>query len=201
MKRVAYAEHRDGNSDSHGRIVPGVPAAVDDFIVERRIHVLEEQRGFIDAGKTLIDCGCGNGATLLKLHERFRWCHGIDVNSVYVRHLQAEALRRRIKQMVDIRDTRRAPAHLAVASRPIFVMAAEANSSASGQGKDLQQERHREAHDARWVQSLRRKIRYRSHGSSHDCTAATPRSHDALPNRNDEDRDFGHRDHGCCRKK
>ncbi len=57
----------------------GRPADSDDRIVHRRIKLVKDFPGFTDKEKTLLDIGCGNGASVIALHNDFKSCTGIDV--------------------------------------------------------------------------------------------------------------------------
>lgn len=57
----------------------GRPADADDRIVHRRIKLIREFPGFTGKDKTLLDIGCGNGASVFALQEEFRSCTGMDV--------------------------------------------------------------------------------------------------------------------------
>lgn len=75
----------------------GQPAAYHELIVTRRLAVLQQFEGFLDASKTLVDVGCGNGASLLQLAHHFRLCHGIDISAANQHAFEAEARRRNIQ--------------------------------------------------------------------------------------------------------
>lgn len=74
----------------------GQPSHYDDLIITRRIAVLDQFDHFFDEEKTLIDIGCGNGATLFHLADRFRLCHGIDLSEENYRTFEQEAAARNI---------------------------------------------------------------------------------------------------------
>ena len=57
----------------------GKPAEIDNFIITRRIKILQSHNGFFDNTKSLVDIGCGNGGTLFKICSQFQSYHGIDI--------------------------------------------------------------------------------------------------------------------------
>ena len=57
----------------------GRPADADDRIVHRRIKLVRDFPGFVGKDKTLLDIGCGNGASVIALHQDFKSCIGLDV--------------------------------------------------------------------------------------------------------------------------
>ena len=61
----------------------GKPADADDEIILRRIRLMKEIPGFFDKEKTLVEVGCGNGATLFHIHSEFKRCLGVDILDEY----------------------------------------------------------------------------------------------------------------------
>lgn len=57
----------------------GKPADDVDKIITRRINILETYPEFFDQSKTLIEVGCGSGATITRLAGRFESALGIDI--------------------------------------------------------------------------------------------------------------------------
>ena len=57
----------------------GKPADDTDRIITRRIEVLEESPIFFGAELNLVEIGCGSGATINRLANRFHHCLGIDI--------------------------------------------------------------------------------------------------------------------------
>ena len=57
----------------------GRPADFSDRIISRRIRLVEEIEGFTDKGLSLLDIGCGNGASMFLLADKMKKCVGIDV--------------------------------------------------------------------------------------------------------------------------
>lgn len=57
----------------------GKPADDNDRIVGRRIEILMESGDFFGKEKSLIEVGCGSGATINQLAARFDHCLGIDI--------------------------------------------------------------------------------------------------------------------------
>lgn len=77
-------------------VVPGIPAEFRDFIVTRRLNIVTSYPGFVDQELTCLDAGCGNGASMLELSDRFRRCHGVDANPEYIDQFLREARSRSI---------------------------------------------------------------------------------------------------------
>jgi 2-polyprenyl-3-methyl-5-hydroxy-6-metoxy-1,4-benzoquinol methylase len=87
----------DGEMTSRGRTRPlGKPAEYNEYIVERRIQILRQMDGFLNPDKTLLDFGCGNGATMMLLAGSFRSCHGVDLSPGNERLFAREAAARGI---------------------------------------------------------------------------------------------------------
>lgn len=61
----------------------GKPAEYNDRIIDRRIRILERYNGFLNKDLTLLDIGCGNGATLFRLADKFKYCVGIDITDAH----------------------------------------------------------------------------------------------------------------------
>jgi len=57
----------------------GKPADDTDRIVSRRIEVLKESREFFGKNLTMIEVGCGSGATINRVAGEFDHCLGIDI--------------------------------------------------------------------------------------------------------------------------
>lgn len=57
----------------------GRPADAGDRIVSRRLRMVQRIPGFIGADLTLLDAGCGNGASMLALAAHMKYCLGVDV--------------------------------------------------------------------------------------------------------------------------
>jgi 2-polyprenyl-3-methyl-5-hydroxy-6-metoxy-1,4-benzoquinol methylase len=57
----------------------GKPADVDDKIISRRIAILENYPQFFGNDKTLVEVGCGSGATINRIANRFSSALGMDV--------------------------------------------------------------------------------------------------------------------------
>jgi 2-polyprenyl-3-methyl-5-hydroxy-6-metoxy-1,4-benzoquinol methylase len=57
----------------------GKPAGDDDRIITRRITILERYPEFFNRSNTCIEVGCGNGATITRVANRFSRCVGIDI--------------------------------------------------------------------------------------------------------------------------
>ena len=66
----------------------GKPAKIDNFIITRRINIVRSHNGFFNNTKSLLDIGCGNGGSLLKIYPHFKSCHGIDIVEENIIRLQ-----------------------------------------------------------------------------------------------------------------
>ncbi|MCA9123932.1 MAG: methyltransferase domain-containing protein [Planctomycetaceae bacterium] len=77
-------------------VVPGIPAKFSDFIVTRRVNIVARYPGFIGRDLVCLDAGCGNGASMLQLHDHFKRCHGVDANQEYVDQFLSEVQSRTI---------------------------------------------------------------------------------------------------------
>jgi ubiquinone/menaquinone biosynthesis C-methylase UbiE len=63
----------------------GKPAAYGDFVLGRRLELIDEMGMF--RGRRLLDVGCGNGAQTVRLLDRFRHVVGLDVVQEHLRVL------------------------------------------------------------------------------------------------------------------
>lgn len=61
----------------------GKPADAGDLITERRIRIVRAVPGFVGKELTLLEIGCGNGATMLKLASEFRDVTGLEYNEAH----------------------------------------------------------------------------------------------------------------------
>ena len=61
----------------------GKPADATDLITERRIRILKQVPGFVGKQLTLLEIGCGNGATMLKLAVDFSQVTGLEYNEAH----------------------------------------------------------------------------------------------------------------------
>jgi len=59
----------------------GKPASFEDRIVQRRLRLLKKIPDFLGENLTLLDIGCGNGASLFGLQKDFKYCTGIDITN------------------------------------------------------------------------------------------------------------------------
>ena len=57
----------------------GRPADFGDRIVQRRLRLIKKIPEFTGVNLTLLDIGCGNGASLFGLQKQFKSCLGIDI--------------------------------------------------------------------------------------------------------------------------
>lgn len=66
------------NKDAH---YLGRPADFDTKFIKWRVDFLKEDKDFLDKNKTLIDIGCGNGATIFGINDNFKELLGVDINA------------------------------------------------------------------------------------------------------------------------
>jgi 2-polyprenyl-3-methyl-5-hydroxy-6-metoxy-1,4-benzoquinol methylase len=57
----------------------GRPADFDDRIVLRRIRLIEKIPNFIGKDYTLLDIGCGNGASMFLICNKMKYCVGVEI--------------------------------------------------------------------------------------------------------------------------
>ena len=62
----------------------GKPANFDDRIIQRRLRLIEKIPEFTGNNLTLLDIGCGNGASLFGLQKQFKSCLGIDITDKHL---------------------------------------------------------------------------------------------------------------------
>ena len=74
----------------------GKPAKINSELVKRRINHVKEINGFIDKEKTLLDIGCGNGASMFYLSEFMRSCTGVDITKQHEDEFTLQMNRRKI---------------------------------------------------------------------------------------------------------
>lgn len=67
----------------------GKPADDEDKIISRRINILERYPEFFNRSLALIEAGCGNGATITRIANRFRKTVGIDIYD-YSNHFEVQ---------------------------------------------------------------------------------------------------------------
>jgi cyclopropane fatty-acyl-phospholipid synthase-like methyltransferase len=58
----------------------GKPADFTDKIITRRVGLVNRIAGFTNKNYSLVDIGCGNGASMFLLSEKFKDCTGLEVN-------------------------------------------------------------------------------------------------------------------------
>jgi 2-polyprenyl-3-methyl-5-hydroxy-6-metoxy-1,4-benzoquinol methylase len=61
----------------------GRPADADTEFIKRRIKLVESIPGFTGKDKTLLEIGCGNGASMFLLANKMKKCVGIDINDAH----------------------------------------------------------------------------------------------------------------------
>lgn len=57
----------------------GRPADTTDKIISRRVELVKQIPGFCNKQMSLLEIGCGNGATLLMMADEMKSCLGVDV--------------------------------------------------------------------------------------------------------------------------
>ncbi len=57
----------------------GKPADATDRIITRRVELVNAIPGFCDKNLDLLEIGCGNGASMLLLHDKMKSCYGVDI--------------------------------------------------------------------------------------------------------------------------
>lgn len=91
------------NKDGH---YFGKPAQFDDRIIERRIRLIHEIPNFVGSDLTLLDIGCGNGASIFALSKHMKRCLGIDICDDHLSEFMTYKLENHITncehQIVDI---------------------------------------------------------------------------------------------------
>ena len=63
----------------------GRPADATDVIISRRVNISKQIPGFLNKEKTVLEIGCGNGATLFLLAKEFKQLDGIEVNEDHLK--------------------------------------------------------------------------------------------------------------------
>ena len=74
----------------------GKPADADDLIVERRLRILYNIPGFMGKNLDLLEIGCGNGNTVLRLASDYNSAVGLEYNEVH--KAEFEQLQQQLQQ-------------------------------------------------------------------------------------------------------
>jgi 2-polyprenyl-3-methyl-5-hydroxy-6-metoxy-1,4-benzoquinol methylase len=61
----------------------GRPADFEDRIIQRRLRLVKQIPGFLGRNLTLLDIGCGNGASVFGLCTDMKTCLGIEISDEY----------------------------------------------------------------------------------------------------------------------
>jgi 2-polyprenyl-3-methyl-5-hydroxy-6-metoxy-1,4-benzoquinol methylase len=61
----------------------GKPADFTDKIITRRVELVRQIPDFINKEFSLVDIGCGNGASMFLLADEFKECVGLEVNDLH----------------------------------------------------------------------------------------------------------------------
>ncbi len=67
----------------------GRPADATDLIIQLRIDLIHAFQDFVHPGHTMIEVGCGNGATLTALAPKFKHVLGVDIEDQNIKDTQA----------------------------------------------------------------------------------------------------------------
>lgn len=62
----------------------GRPADFDDKIVQRRLNLVNKIPGFTSKDLTLLDIGCGNGASMFGLADKMKNCLGLEITTEHL---------------------------------------------------------------------------------------------------------------------
>jgi len=81
---ITSSEHIPDNLFNEKGHYLGKPASFDDRIVKRRIRLVEGIEGFTGRNLTLLDIGCGNGASLFGLSGKMKHCLGADITDEHL---------------------------------------------------------------------------------------------------------------------
>ena len=62
----------------------GRPADFEDRIIQRRLRLVEKIPGFTGTDLTLLDIGCGNGASMFGLSNKMKYCLGLEITDEHL---------------------------------------------------------------------------------------------------------------------
>jgi SAM-dependent methyltransferase len=62
----------------------GRPADFSDRIIQRRLNLVNKIDHFIGKDLTLLDIGCGNGASMFGLSDKMKYCLGLDITDEHL---------------------------------------------------------------------------------------------------------------------
>ena len=62
----------------------GRPADFDDRIIQRRLNLVNKIEGFTGNDLTLLDIGCGNGASMFGLSKKMKYCLGLEITDEHL---------------------------------------------------------------------------------------------------------------------
>ena len=82
--------------DTLQNLAKGKPSEYSHLIVKRRLKIIESFDRFYDEKADLLEMGCGNGASLSLIHNRFNSCHGIDISKKHLKKFQDIIIKNRI---------------------------------------------------------------------------------------------------------
>ena len=69
------------NEDGH---YLGRPADFEDRIIQRRLRLVEQIPGFTGTDLSLLDIGCGNGASMFGLSPKMKYCLGLEITDEHL---------------------------------------------------------------------------------------------------------------------
>ena len=75
----------------------GRPADFTDRIIARRVRLVEKIKHFTGKNNTLLEIGCGNGASLFMLADKMMRCDGIEVTDEHQEDFNRHKERLKIK--------------------------------------------------------------------------------------------------------
>ena len=78
---MGYKENIPKELFDDGGHYMGRPADFDSGLVARRVRFVENIEGFVGNDYSLLDIGCGNGASMFLLSKKMKYCVGIDINN------------------------------------------------------------------------------------------------------------------------
>lgn len=74
----------------------GRPADFNDKIIERRLNLVNSIPNFTGKDLTLLDIGCGNGASMLGLQQKMKYCLGVDIIAEHISKFENKLIENKI---------------------------------------------------------------------------------------------------------
>ena len=75
----------------------GKPADFQDRIISRRVRLVENIQGFVGKQYSLLDIGCGNGASLFLLADKMDYCVGMEITDEHLAEFNDYKSKHRIR--------------------------------------------------------------------------------------------------------